>query len=154
MKNYNLSFNWSSVVNRFDYASLRNFGEVETRIFASDWLGCLSHHMHFTKLVSLTYRKCCIRTCLAIDKFCERRILEYTRLFLNETENVEKANPIIYALFCAIGIPANVLIIIGTAISHRIFDRISPILYGPCHMGHVIWIIWFLYDPYNMGRNM
>ena len=39
--------------------------------------------------------------------------MEYTRLFLNETENVEKANPIIYALFCAVGIPANVLIIIG-----------------------------------------
>ena len=39
--------------------------------------------------------------------------MEYTRLFLNETENVEKANPIIYALFCAVGISANLLIIIG-----------------------------------------
>ena len=64
--------------------------------------------------------------------------MEYTRLFLNETENVEKANPIIYALFCAVGIPANVLIIIGIAISHRFFDQISPILYGPYYMDHMI----------------
>ena len=55
--------------------------------------------------------------------------MEYTRLFLNDTDNVEKANPIIYALFCAVGIPANVLIIIGTAFP-------SPVTY-----------VYLLWDP-------
>ena len=131
--------------------------------------GYFRHQMHFSIMLSVTCPECCIRTYKAIDKFCERRILEYTRLFLNETENVEKANPIIYALFCAVGIPANVLIIIGIAISHRFFDQITPyymghiiwaisydhiIWYWPCNMAHTIWVELFGGNYCNLDYNM